>query len=132
MIVVDSSVWIDFFKGKATPQTLRLRELLGVELVSLGDLMLCELLQGARDDQHARALERELRKFDIHPILDDNLAVTAAKNYRVLRDTGITIRKTADLLIGTYCIENDHYLLHSDRDFDPMQKHLGLKVVDCP
>jgi predicted nucleic acid-binding protein len=132
LIVVDSSVWIDFFNGKATPQSLRLREFMGVEPLSLGDLMLCELLQGARSDQHARTLETELRKFEIHPILDDTLAVIAARNYRTLRDTGITIRKTADLLIGTYCIENGHRLLHSDRDFDPMQQHLGLQVVDCP
>ncbi len=131
MIVVDSSVWIDFFNGKATPQSLRLKNLMGVEPLSLGDLMLCELLQGARSDQHARALEKELRNFDIHPMLDDNLAVLAAKNYRGLRDVGITVRKTADLLIGTYCIQNGHDLLHSDRDFDPMQEHLGLKVVEC-
>jgi hypothetical protein len=132
LIVVDSSVWIDFFNGKATPQALRLRELMGVEPLALGDLMLCELLQGARSDQHARALEKELRKFDIHPMLDDGLAVIAARSYRGLRDMGITVRKTVDLLIGTYCIENGCHLLHSDRDFDPMRQHLGLKVVDCP
>ena len=131
MIVVDSSVWIDFFNGKGTPQSLRLRELMGVEPVSLGDIMLCELLQGTRSDQHARALEKELRKFEIHPILNDDLAVVAARNSRGLRDRGITVRKTVDLLIGTYCIENGYPLLHSDRDFDPMQQHLGLKIVDC-
>lgn len=129
MIVVDSSVWIDFFNGKATAPASKLMELMGNEPLLVGDLMLCELLQGARTDEHARALEKQLRRFEIAHMLDANLAVSAAKNYRRLRDKGITVRKTIDLIIGTYCIANHHSLLHADRDFDPMQQHLGMKVV---
>lgn len=130
MIVVDTSVWVDFFNGRATPQTLKLQDLLGEQPLLVGDLILCELLQGARSEAHARSLERELRKFDVVPMLDADLAVAAARHYRLLREQGVTIRKTIDLIIGTFCIVRRHQLLHADRDFDPMQSFLKLDVLE--
>lgn len=130
MIVVDSSVWIPFFNGKKTPHTSKLLSLIGEEPLLVGDLILCEVLQGARTEEHARRLQRELGKFDIEPMLNPDLAVAAARNYRMLRGEGFTVRKTIDLVIGTFCIANRHVLLHDDRDFEPMERYLGLKVVD--
>lgn len=102
---------------------------MGSEPLLVGDLILCELLQGARDEQDARALEKALRKFQIVFMLDDAIAVAAARHYRQLRQKGITVRKTIDLIIGAFCIANGYSLLHADRDFEPMRRHLGLKVV---
>jgi predicted nucleic acid-binding protein len=129
LIVVDSSVWIDFFNGRETPQTGKLLSLMGDEPLLVGDLILCEILQGARTESHARTLEEELRKFEMVAMLNPDLAVAAAKNYRALRNEGITIRKTIDLIIGTFCIAFRHTLLHDDRDFGPMETHLGLKTA---
>jgi predicted nucleic acid-binding protein len=129
LIVVDSSVWIDFFNGKVTPQTSKLLSFMGNEPLLIGDLILCEILQGARTESHARMLEDELRKFDLAPMLNPELAVAAAKNHRILRSEGITIRKTIDLVIGTFCIAHQHTLLHDDRDFGPMETHLGLRIA---
>ena len=129
MIVVDSSVWIDFFNGKVTPQTSKLLSLLGNEPLLVGDLILCEILQGARSEAQARRLEQELRKFELLPMLNPELAIAAAKNYNLLRSEGITISKTIDLIIGTFCIAHGHTLLHDDRDFSPMETHLGLKII---
>jgi predicted nucleic acid-binding protein len=95
----------------------------------VGDLVLLEVLQGARNDRHAAQIERELRVFKIERMLDDGIAVKAAANYRALRDRGITVRKTIDLIIATFCVERGHSLLHDDRDFDPVAAHLGLRVV---
>ena len=95
----------------------------------IGDLVLLEVLQGARSEAHARLLERQLLQYPIVPLLDSDLAVRTARNYRRLRDLGITIRKINDVIIGTYCIEHGHALLHDDRDFLPMQTHLGLKAA---
>jgi predicted nucleic acid-binding protein len=100
---------------------------MGEEPLLVGDLILCEVLQGARTDAQARLLELELSKFDIVPMLNPELAMVAARNYRTLRSDGITIRKTIDLIIATYCIVRDHTLLHDDGDFRPMETHLGLK-----
>ncbi len=97
--------------------------------VGIGDLILLEVLRGARDEAHAARLEHELRQFQVLNMLDDALAAIAARHYRALRSRGVTIRKTADLIIGTYCIENGHALLHDDRDFEPMREHLGLIVA---
>jgi predicted nucleic acid-binding protein len=131
LIVVDSSVWIDFFNGKATPQVMKLRDLLGREPLLVGDLILCEILQGARSEAHARTLEKQLRKFDVVPMLNPELAVAAARHYRALRDHGVTVRKTIDLIIATFCIVEGHGLLHADRDFEPMQKYLGLEPIEA-
>ena len=126
MIVVDSTVWIDFLNGRSAPHVRRLRALLGASEIIVGDLMLCEVLQGLESERAARDVERLLRRFDIVPMAGDAIAVAAARNFRALRARGITVRKTIDLLIGTWCIENRHPLLHNDRDFDAMARHLGL------
>lgn len=129
MILVDSSVWIAQLKGRSTPATAKLVEAAAQEPLLIGDLILLEVLQGARNEADAARIERALRQYAIVPLLGIDLASRAARNYRRLRDLGITIRKTADIIIGTFCIEYRHALLHDDRDFAPMQKHLGLKVL---
>lgn len=129
MIVVDSSVWIDFLTGRATRPVAALQAALGEDEILVGDLMLCEILQGLGDDRAARRVESLLRRFQIVPMVGEAIAVAAARNYRLLRQRGVTVRKTIDLLIGTWCIENRRPLLHDDRDFRPMVKHLGLAEV---
>ena len=126
MIVVDTSVWIDFLNGRDTPPVRRFRGLLGGEEVAVGDLMVCEILQGLDSERSAMEVESLLRRFEIVPMVGEAVAVTAARNYRHLRRRGITVRKTIDLIIGTWCIENRRPLLHNDRDFRPMARHLGL------
>ena len=129
MIVVDSSVWIDHLNGQVTPEVQRLRALVGHAAILVGDLILLEVLQGLRDERQAALVERALRRFEVAAMLGPDLASQAAANYRLLRRSGVTVRKTADLVIGTFCIERGHALLHSDRDFLPMQVHLGLRTV---
>ena len=129
MIVVDTTVWIDFFRAKDTDQTMKLRRLIGRELILIGDIVLVEILQGVRDDAQAVRVERALRVHRVEPILSTALAPKVASNYRLLRAKGITVRKTIDMIIGTFCIEGGHALLHSDRDFDPMHEHLGLRTL---
>lgn len=129
MIVVDSSVWIDFLNGRDAPHVRRLNASLGVEEVVVGDVMLCEVLQGLKDERAARTVETLLRRFDIVPMGGDKIAVSAARNFRALRRKGITVRTTIDLLIGTWCIEHRAALLHNDNDFRPMARHLGLVEV---
>jgi predicted nucleic acid-binding protein len=129
LIVVDSSVWIDYYNGRTTPQTLKLKSLLGEAELLVGDIILCEVLRGARSDAHARAIGKELAEFDCVSMLDPQLAVVAAANYRKLSGRGVTVRKTVDLVIGTCCLERKYELLHADRDFDAMETHLGLRVV---
>ena len=126
MILVDSSVWIDFFRGTVTPETERLDALLGSELLVVGDLILAEVLQGfssERDFNHARKL---LTALDVVTLGGPEIAIQAARNFRTLRARGVTIRKTIDTLIATRCIESDYALLFSDRDFEPFVEHLGL------
>jgi predicted nucleic acid-binding protein len=127
VILVDSSVWIALLRGQENRATSRLRAAATRELLLVGDLILLEVLQGARDDAHSLRIESDLRRYEIVPLLDADLAVAAARNYRFLRGLGVTIRKTADIIIGTWCIERGHSLLHDDRDFVPMERHLGLK-----
>ena len=129
MIVVDSTVWIDFLNGRNAPHVRRVRALLGESEIIVGDLMLCEVLQGLENERAARDVEALLRRFDIVPMAGDAIAVAAARNYRSLRARGVTVRKTVDLLIGTWCIENRRPLLHNDRDFRLMARHLGLTEV---
>ena len=126
MIVVDSSVWIDFLNGRNAPHVKRLRAIIGTEEVIVGDLMLCEVLQGLDDERTAREVEGLMRRFEIVHMAGDAIAVAAARNFRSLRRRGITVRKTIDLLIGTWCIENRRPLLHNDSDFHPMTRYLGL------
>ena len=126
MILVDSSVWIDFFRGASTPQVERLDSLLGVEPLAVGDLILTEVLQGftrQRDFDQALAA---LSAFSLIEIGGHDVALQAARNYRALRALGVTPRKTIDTLIATRCIEGGHALLFSDRDFEPFVEHLGL------
>jgi len=129
VILVDSSVWIAHLRGHRTAATDILAAEARRQPLLIGDLILLEVLQGARDDEHAARIERALRRYMLVHLLGADLATRAARNYRALRGLGITIRKTADIIIGTYCIENHHVLLHDDRDFAPMEQHLGLMVA---
>jgi predicted nucleic acid-binding protein len=129
VILVDSSVWIDHLGGVVTDPVGRLRRLIGRQQILLGDLVLCEVLRGVRSDAQARVVETALREFEFVSLTDRELAIKAAANYRFLRGRGITIRTTIDLIIGTFCIERGHALLHSDRDFEPMERLLGLQTV---
>jgi predicted nucleic acid-binding protein len=129
MILVDSSVWIDHLRNRATRSVQRLRSLMPVTPLLVGDLILCEVLRGLRSEAEARMIQRGFRRFEIVPLSDPGLAVTAAAHYRFLRARGVTIAKLADLIIGTFCIERGHALLHSDRDFEPMERLLGLQTV---
>ena len=131
MILVDSSVWIDYFRGAATPQTDKLDSLLGEEPVAAGDLILTEVLQGFATDRAFNEARKLLTSLDIVLIGGEDVAIQAAMNFRALRDLGITVRKTIDTLIATRCIVSGHVLLHSDRDFDVFEKHLGLRCVAC-
>lgn len=129
MIVVDSSVWIDFLNGDDAPHVRRLDAILGANEIIVGDLILCEVLQGLDSEREAKELEERLRAFAIVSMVGETNATAAARNFRYLRGRGITIRKTIDLLIGTWCIENRVPLLHNDTDFRPMARHLGLAEV---
>jgi len=130
VIVVDSSVWIANLRGLDTLAVRKLRAAVDDENdLLIGDLILLEVLQGARDEAHADRIERNLRRYPVASMLDGSLAVQAARNYRELRGRGITVRKTIDMIIGTFCIVEHHVLLHDDRDFDPMADHLGLLVA---
>lgn len=131
MILVDSSVWIDFFRNKPTAQAEWLDRNLGVEGLVVGDLILAEVLQGFKEDKGFNEARRMLGQLEQLAISDVDLAVEGARNYRKLRRRGVTVRGTIDVLIATRCIRNGLRLLHSDRDFDALEKHLGLRVVDC-
>ncbi len=127
MILVDSSVWIDFFRGVTTPQVDMLDRLLGVEPLAVGDLILTEVLQGFRAEKEFNQARKLLLTLEQVDIGGQEVAVQAARNFRTLRERGVTIRKTIDTLIATKCIESDIALLFSDRDFDPFVEYLGLR-----
>lgn len=129
MILVDSSVWIDYLRNRTTAAVTKLESVLREGPLLVGDLVLCEVLQGLRDDVEAQRVESVLRGFEMASLCEPEIAVSAAANYRFLRARGITIRQTIDLIIGTFCIERGHALLHSDRDFEPMERLLGLRTV---
>ncbi len=128
MILVDSSVFIDYFNGINNWHTEELNALLGNELVITGDYILAEILQGFRNDKDFRTAKEIMQSFPCFNICNEELAIKSAENFRYLRAKGITVRKTVDLIIGTFCIENDIELLHNDRDFDPMGQYLNLKI----
>jgi predicted nucleic acid-binding protein len=132
LIVVDSSVWIDFLNGRPLAHVAALQSALGQQEILIGDLMLCEILQGVDGEREAQQIEALLLGFAVVPMVGEAIAVAAARNFRLLRGRGITIRKTIDLLIGTWCIENRRPLLHNDSDFRPMARHLGLIEVPVP
>jgi predicted nucleic acid-binding protein len=129
VILVDSSVWIDYFNGRSTRHTDRLDGLLGGEELLTGDLILAEVLQGFRHDREFERARRALGQLPYADMLGRELALATAQSYRSLRQRGITIRKTIDVMIATFCISNGHILLHGDRDFTPMAEHLGLRTA---
>jgi predicted nucleic acid-binding protein len=129
MIIVDSSVWIDYFNGSDIPEVAKLDLLLGQELLGVGDLILTEVLQGFRQDKEYQTAKRLLTSLTVFEMLGTEMAVKSAENFRDLRKKGITVRKTIDVMIATFCIENGHSLLFADRDFDPFVEHLGLISV---
>ena len=132
VVVVESSVWIDFFANAVNIQTRWLEENIKRSNISLTDLILCEVLQGVRSE---RAFQRTLATLAGLNILNtggEDLAIDSARNYLVLRQRGITIRSTIDCLIATFCIREGYALLHRDRDFDSYEKYLGLKVIHPP
>lgn len=129
MILVDSSVWIDYFNGTATAQTGKLDQLLGQEPLAIGDLILTEVLQGFTNERDFKEAKRMLTSLTVVELGGQEIAIQAAKNFRALRKAGVTVRKTVDTLIATWCIENGFDLLHNDRDFEPFVKQLGLRGV---
>jgi len=129
VIVIDTSVWIDYFNGTATTETEVLDRLLSIESLIVGDLILVEVLQGFRSDRDFRQALALLAALEFREMVGQRVALASARNYRMLRAQDVTVRKTVDVIIGTFCILNGHRLLHSDRDFDPMESHLGLEVV---
>jgi predicted nucleic acid-binding protein len=128
VIVVDTSVWIDFFNGSPTPEADTLNQLLGERPVIVGDLTMAEVLSGFRTDGDFQKAHSLLESCEFRAMVGKPVAIEAARNYRLLRKRGITVRKTIDVLIGTFCILNRLPLLHADRDFDPLEEHLGLAV----
>ena len=127
MILVDSSVWIDYFRGAATPHAEKLDTLLGIDLIATGDLILIEVLQGFVSERDFNQAKKLLTSLVIINLAGQDIAIQAAKNFRALRALGITVRKTIDTVIATRCIESGLSLLYSDRDFDPFVAHLGLR-----
>jgi predicted nucleic acid-binding protein len=129
LILVDSSVWIDYFKGTVTAQTEKLDLLLDHELLAIGDLILTEVLQGFADEREFNEARKMLTSLTVIELGGLEIAIQAAKNLRALRKLGVTVGKTIDTVIATRCIESGYELLHSDEDFDPFVKHLGLRVA---
>lgn len=129
MILVDSSVWIDYFRGTSTPQVDALDALLGHESIITGDLILVEVLQGFGTQHDFNQARKLLTSLIIIDLGGQDIAIKAAKNFRALRSVGVTIRKTIDTIIATRCIEDGFHLLFSDKDFDPFVAHLGLRSV---
>lgn len=129
MTIVDTTVWIDYLGGTVNPHTDWLDRELNQQRLGLTDLILCEILQGIRADPDFTRVRRNLSRFDVFDTGGEALAVASAQNYRFLRSHGHTVRKTIDCLIATFCVVEGHALLHHDHDFDPFEKHLGLRVI---
>jgi predicted nucleic acid-binding protein len=129
LVIVDTTVWIDYLRGAQTPQTHWLDREIAYRRVGLTDIILCEVLQGVRDDRLFAEVEADLLQFEVFTTGGIELAIAAAKNYRVLRARGRTVRTTIDGLIATFCLLNGHALLHNDRDFDNFEQILDLQVV---
>lgn len=129
MVIVDTTVWIDYFQGVENPETEWLNTELDRQRLGLTDIILCEVLQGVRDDVVAREVERRLLNLEVFDTGGVAVAREAARNYRALRSRGHTVRKTIDCLIATFCLRGQHSLLHRDRDFDPFEKFLELSVI---
>ncbi len=129
MIFVDTSVWVDYFNGTPTSEADKLDSLLGIEPVATGDLILAEVLQGFRNDKDYKTAKNLLASLTVFNMLNTSIAIKSADNFRLLRKKGVTVRKTIDSIIATFCIEYSLPLLHSDKDFQPFHKHLRLKNV---
>jgi hypothetical protein len=129
VVIVDTTVWIDFFRGSSNPETDWLDAELDRQRLGLTEIILCEVLQGVRDEAEATNVERQLLKLEVFESSGVDLAREAARHYRILRSRGHTVRKTIDCLIATFCIREQHALLHRDRDFDPFETFFDLSVV---
>jgi hypothetical protein len=129
VIIVDTTVWVDYLRGVSTAQTDWLDTELGRRRVGITDLILCEVLQGVKDEPTFDRVRRELLKLEVFVTGGVAFAVAAAANYRRLRASGYTVRRTIDCLIATFCLLHGHALLHNDRDFDPFEQALGLTVI---
>lgn len=129
MVIVDTTVWVDYFQGAQNPETDWLNTELDRQRLGLTDIILCEVLQGVRDDLVAKEVEGKLLKLEVFETGSVALAREAARNYRALRSRGHMVRKTIDCLIATFCLREQHSLLHRDRDFDPFEKFLKLSVI---
>jgi predicted nucleic acid-binding protein len=129
MVIIDTTVWVDYFRGTPSPEAEWVNRNLDVSWMGLTDIILCEVLQGIKGDARFVEVREHLSKFELFDGVGENIAVASAENYRLLRSRGITIRKTIDCFIATFCIQHDHSLLHHDKDFDPFEKHLGLRVI---
>jgi len=129
VVIVDTTVWVDYFHGAQTPETDWLNTELDRQRLGLTDIILCEVLQGVRNDAVAKEVERKLLKLEVFDTGSVALAREAARNYRALRSRGHTVRKTIDCLIATFCLREQHSLLHRDRDFDSFEKFLELSVI---
>jgi predicted nucleic acid-binding protein len=130
MVIVDSSVWIDYFNGRDIPEVATLDRLLETELLGVGNLILAEVLQGFRQDKDYQTAKRLLTSLTVFEMLGAEMAMKSADNFRGLRKRRITVRKTIDVMIATFCIENGHKLLFSDKDFAPFVEHLGLMAAE--
>jgi len=129
VVIVDTTVWIDYFDGTDNGEIDWLDAELEHQRLGLTDIILCEVLQGVRDESAAVRVERQLLKLEVFASGGVDLARDAARNNRLLRSRGHTVRKTVDCLIATFCIREQHSLLHRDRDFDPFEEFLGLSVI---
>ncbi|PZX58180.1 type II toxin-antitoxin system VapC family toxin [Algoriphagus chordae] len=129
MILVDSSVWIDYFNGKVNEQTDFLHKSLGTEIICTGDLIMTEVLQGFTADKSFREAKAFFEDLHFFHLGGKEIALTSAENFRLLRKKGVTVRKTIDSVIATFCINNEIDLLHNDKDFEPYVTHLGLKSI---
>jgi len=130
LILVDSSVWVDYFRGTVSPQTEKLDRLLGQQPLAIGDLILTEVLQGLDDERDFHSARKVLTSLTVVELGGREIAIQAATNFRALRRLGVTVRKTLDTVIATRCIEDGYELLHADRDFEPFARYLGLRTVE--
>lgn len=129
MVIVDTTVWVDYFRGTRNPETEWLDQEADKRRLGLTDLILCEVLQGVRSDREFIEVRAELIKFELFENGGEELAIAAARNFRNIRERGLTVRKTIDCLIATFCLTRGHTLLHRDRDFDVFERNLGLAVL---
>jgi predicted nucleic acid-binding protein len=129
MIIVDSTVWVDYFRGVENSETIWLEQGIGREPIALIDLILCEVLQGIRSDSQFETVKAELSEFDVFDSGGVEMAMAASANYRQLKTKGYTVRKTIDCWIATFCLRGGHALLHRDKDFDPFESVFGLKII---